>query len=397
MQTEQKEGILVIEPKVESEAAESKAISIAELSELDLSPEEIEAAGRYGLTAKEGPNEKGEKKEPIEKKKVGDVGDEKNNERGKKEDSSEEKEKAKDAKLPIEVQDAFDDPEKESHLLSSYNKNEKGLYFKQKKERAKRQAAESERDHVLIKLTAAEERAKRLEAENIAFKSSQKSSEPKVDVYGNPVTDGSEGDAEDKPVTRKDLEEIAKKESERKEAEDQAIRDKTARAERLTAILNSQESEARSRYEDFVPAMEHAVKILGKVQDLGEILPDKRQAARAKKLCIDFFHATANADKFGEDDYNAADIAYELGKMHPDFKTGNGSKSVDKNVELNPESAKKAIENAGKRGSSAAVSGNGGKRFIPYDEMDAEQLANLSSEEFSRVPKSVRDAILSRT
>lgn len=304
--------------------------------------------------------------------------------------------KEPDISKRADVQEAFSDPEKEAELIENFNKNEKGLYWKMKKENARRQAAESERDHVLLKLKVAEEKTARLEAEAQASKTQPKkaadSEEPKVDVFGNPLP--AEPDA-DKPVTKKDLEAMQKADAVKRDKEIADQSEKQARAEKLTSILNAQEADAKARYEDFEPAVQLAVELMKNAQNLDTVFPDARTQSRARKLLTDFFYATANADKFKDGDYNAADVAYELGKLHPKFGTPNGSgKSSDKNGDMDPEKAKKAIQNAGKRGSSAALGGGGGKKFVPYEEMNADQLAALSPSEFSKVPRDIRQRIL---
>lgn len=376
------EGVMIAEPKAEPQ--ETVKPTMADLAQTDLSPAEVDLAQKNNLVSDPKKVEDPKKEEPAKVE-------------PKKEEPAPEPEK-KPSQLALE---AMDDPEKEAELIKDLNKTETAFYLNQKKERLKRQAAQLDRDYVATKLKGAEERAARLEEENRALKAAPKPAvvkEPKLDVFGNPVKEEETPDDENKPVTKKDLQEIEKEKTEKEKKAADAEIDRRARGEMLTRVLNEQEVDAKARYADFAPVMELAVKILKVApnpSEISEIFPNKREAARARKLCLDFFHATANADKFEEGDYNAADVAYELGKMHPEFGKSNGAaKSSEKNGAIEPEQAKKIAANASKRPSSAALPAGGGKRFVPYEEMNAEQLGALSQSEYAKVPADVRRRIL---
>jgi hypothetical protein len=366
--SDQPKGVVIEEIPV---AAEKTVPTLAELKDAGLSQPEIKMAERLKIIE---PDKKDEPPAKAEEKKADEVV----------------------APAP-EVQDAFNDPEKEATLLETFNKNEKGLYHKMKKENFKRQAAEADRDQVALKLKVAEERAARLEAEakTRAEAPPAKEEAEKLDIFGNPIKEEKKADEKDAPVTKKDLEDRDKAEAEKQKKAAEAEADRRGRAEKLVIVLNAQEADAKARYSDFDHGMELAVDIMKNANGLDKIFTDKRQASRAMKLLIDFNHASANADKFKDGDYNAADIAYELGQMHPKFSQANGGgKTTDRNGDLDPEAAKKIVQNSGRRGSSASISNGGGKKFVPYEEMTAEQLAALPTDEFRRVPREIRRRIM---
>lgn len=376
--SDNKDGVMIAEAKAEPQ--DTAPITLAELADTDLSPKEVELAQKHHM---------------VEDASAGTAA------AATAKDTTKVVETApkKDDAAPLKVLEAMDDPEKEADLIKDFNKNEKGLYFKQKKERAQRQTAEVERDHLAIKLKAEQDRAARLEEENKTLKVPKKS-EPKLDIYGNPVEEEKKDDDENKPVTIKDLKEIEKEKTEKakKEEDDNAAR--MERAQKLTGVLNAQEAEGEVVYgEPFKPAIVLATKILAAAnsKSLDSIFGgDKKAASRALKLCIDFQYATANADRIPEGEYNAADVAFELGKMHPEFgkPNGSGTETPKKDGAIEPEKAKRAIDNASKRGSSAALPSGGGNRFVPYEEMDAAQLAALPQTEFAKVPREIRQRIL---
>ena len=61
---------------------------------------------------------------------------------------------------------------------------------------------------------------------------------------------------------------------------------------------------------------------------------------------------------------------------------------------MDDEKTNKVIEHATRRMSSAAVGGGSGKRIVSADELTLKQIADLSEEEFAKLPKKVRDDVL---
>lgn len=380
--SEEAKGIEVLD-KPEAPAVVEKP-TLAEVAEAGLAPAEIAMA---------------QKLEIIQPDKKDDPKPEK------KEDPKPEAKKPEQEALLEEMREAFDDPDKEKALIPTLNKREQGLFWRMKKDNHTRRAAEAEKDQVLMKLKVQEEKAKKLEEELEAAKAKAKEKpkgekpEPKLDVFGNPVVeDVPDEDDDNKPLTRKDLKDLQKANEEQRKKENQDEEEKKAEAARLLNVLNAQEAEAKTRYDDFDQTVDFTNKLIAAAagKNLDELIPDKRDQSKAIKLMKDFFIATRNADKFADGDYNAADIAHELGQMHPDYgnKPSGDGKNSNKNGGLNPDKANKVIENASRRGPSAALPSGGGKRFVPYEEMTIDQLAELPQEDFAKVPRAVRDKLL---
>ena len=372
------QGVMVMEqtqnPEVPSKPTLAEAADI-------LSPAEVDLGVKQGAIV--APEKKEEAKKTEEKKP--------------------EDKKGEDLSVRLEVQEAFTDPAKEAQLLEGYNKNEKGLYHKMKKENFKRQAAETERDHIAMRSKAQEEKIKKLEEENQTLKTQKPpkaaKGEPKKDIFGNPTEEEEIVEDGKKPVTKEDLEEIERKKSEAKKKEEDDAKDQEAHATKILSILNAQQAEAAEKYDGFDKELELAVAIMKIGDDLTEMFPDKKQASKARKLIVDFVYASRNADKFQEGDYNAADIAHDLASMHPEYgkPDGGGKADPNRNGGLDPKKADKIVNNASKRSSSASLSTGGSKKFVPFEEMTAEQLADLPAHEFAKVPKPIRDKFLRET
>lgn len=379
MKQDNKEGLMVLDEPAPETAADAP-VKLSEIAEGAMAPEEIELAVKVGTVVDD---EEAKKEEP------------------KNEDESVKKSAVK---AKPEFLEAFEDPEKEQELFAKFNPNEKamyknsrGLYRATKAAESKRKAAEIERDHVLMKQRVAEEKAKRLEAELEAIKTAKpKEEESEVDAFGNKVKKEAE---DEKPLTKKDLEYLKAKEAEEQKKKDEEAQEKNARAQKLVEVLNAQEADLMAEHEDAAEALTYADAIYKAAASntLDKIFPSPKMARKAYKLCVDFFHATANADKFGEDDYTAADVAYDLGRLHPEFgkkKDAGGASAKEDGGQLSPDKVNKIVKNADKRPSSASVTAGGDKHFVPYEEMTMEQLAGLSDEEYAKVPRTVRERLL---
>lgn len=356
--------------------------TVAEAIEVGgLSPAEAEMAEKHNLVKTEGTEKK------VELKVVKDEA------------------KADDEPAPATVEEmaadpkaqaAVIDPVKEAELLKGFDHKGKGLYWKMKSETLRRQAAETEREHTEIKLKASQERAKKLEEELKAEKEGKKTSvktESKKDAFGNDIEEEVK-DESDKPLTKKDLDDIEKSKQEKLDADAKVQEENNARAKVLVETLNSQEAAAKARYDDFDEVCKLTDVITKNIRTIETIIPDPKLANKARALAQLFFHATHNADKIKTGDYDAADIAYELGQLHPDYKPNGAGKSSKADGGLNPEKAKKIEANLSKRGSSAALAAGGGKRFVPYEEITLEVLESMSSADYAKVPKEVRQRVL---
>lgn len=365
----------------------------------DLSPEEQEMAKKHGLIAEK------------EDKTVIKV-DDKNPPAVKKTPEPQQPaaqpidlEKRQEIKQVVDMELSLDE---EKEVLKTYDANAKALYFRMKKNIKQRQAAE----HRANELAA--EKA-RLEEQLRTFKEQPKPAAKQQqddDIFGDMDDDDvltvaelkakiAAKKAAKKVETTIDTgednpDEIQKQTPEKQEA----IR---RQAEATVATLAQQEAEFRTSHEDFDDVLINSKKIITMVNNamskdqnqsvMGELEleetfgSDRKTILQAKRLSVEFstILAKGGVDEFGR---TAAEVAYELGQLisvPPD--TTKGTETVGK------AKIAKIIANSNKAKSSAAVTGSGTVK-IPLSQLTAEDLQSMSSEEYAKVPKDVRDRIL---
>jgi hypothetical protein len=323
---------------------------------------EIESAEKRGMVAKE---EKKIESKDEEKKPVG-------SEEGLASEKEVEKDKFKHSQQFKEADLTADQESKLRELFPFVNGKMnpvESIYWRMKNERKSRQKAEAERK-------ALEEEIKILKQSKPA---PEKTVEPEVDEDGNPI------DPEEKPITAKQLREMR----EREEAESQAKQEELRkRGEAVAESLRDQEEYAKSVYGDFVETVNLAKDLM---QNLEEYLPDAKMRNKAIALIRDLQVKAAKADEFSLEDFNAADISYEIGKLHPEY--GKKKEVIDPkaNGGFKSDKVKRVEETTQRRGSSAGVNGGSGRRTVSPDEVTREDLAKMDFKQRDAFKKSYPD------
>jgi len=325
----------------------------------DLSSEEIRMAKEHKLVT-EGGEKDGEKEKSEEGEKD-----------KQEEEKVEEKPEGKKKKGWI---DLTDEEKAERNKLS---KSDQGLYIKQKRETRKRQQADAQRDQALIKLKYANEQIETLK-ELRADKADKK--EDGVDeILGD-----------DKP--KENLKEVLEKHDKDKQDKDDEA---NKHANAVRQAVYEQGEEAKLEYSDFDKVTDLADKV---IKNHKELFADKpKLMAKAGRLYKEFVVAASNALDPNQEE-TAADIAYELGQLHPDYKNGGDTEKKEKkeDTETKGESEKldRMVENANKKVSSASVAGGGGSRKIAHSDLTLADVANMSTAKFNTLPREVRERIL---
>lgn len=332
--------------------ASSKAPTPEQLKEEGWSASEIEAAQKRGLIPK--PAEKKEPaKEPEKEPAKTEAEQEPAAEEAEPEKEPEKKEpeaKPRAGGLP-----EFNlTPEQEAEFERIFGKgtSARGLYFRMRNERTARQRLESE-----VAALKAQISGKKSAAEPTA--------EEEEDL--------------DKPVTARMLLDLRKKEAEEAEQQQQAIAE---RAQVVKAAQTEQEEYAQSIYVDWKPTMVLAVELL---KDIPALVPEKHKQIRLTRLIRDMQIAASRADELGLDDDHAAFIAYEIGRMHPNYgkaapaaepkKDGPSKDNPKAPGAIKPETLKRIEQQTQRRGSSASVPAGGGKRVIDAEDVTADEFA----------------------
>jgi hypothetical protein len=413
MNDEKKDGQETgIELKVETEAGEANAIDTE-----GLTAEEIEMATKNGLLPNDDDkgnvratnnnnNDKDNDKDKNDDTVEGNNDNGNKSKDGGKQTGEAEKEPTIEEKVKIkEAAEADLTPEEETELLGKYNKNEKGLYWKAKKEVAKRQAAES-------RATQAEQEAQFLKAQLKAYETIK----TKIENPDQTQKQNESGDTidDEEVYTGVEVKEmLAKKVAAVKEPQQQAqtqqqVQDPNLQAQRSQMIANNlaaQEAEAKQIYEDYPEALGEATNII-KVVDVAmnkqnpiaaaeaEISlraafdGDRKKIIRAKELSVQFVRAVAagGVDEYGR---KATEIVYELGKLNPNNNnTANSGQS-----KIGAEGVNKVIAHSRQVKPAASV-GGGGKRFVSYQDLTPEMVAKMSLEEWGALPQEVRDKFM---
>lgn len=401
--------------------------TLSELADAGFAPQELEMAKKHGMVKAEGDKDGAEGDKGGEGKPDGEGtgdaldgdeaeagadrrGEERTEEKG---DTNGEEKKDKKATKTVderyrilaegrspeaimqEIQDKGIElsPEQETILISGLTHNGKTLYWGQKKARLRAQKAEAD---------AAERTAEieKLRAENAELKKQPVKKVAEEDPL-NLDGEGEESEVIDpkkKPLTLEDLERIEAEKKAKLEADERAH---NGRRQVIHEALEDQQAEARERYEDFDAAMGNVSDILTRANEgtLKDLYPDPRAQTRIITKAKLLLSAFANADKFGSDQFNAADMAYELGKEHPEYgkkkpDASRTEKTGETDEDGNPEAARRAVQNANRRGSSATLNG-GGSRRVALDELTLEQARRLPDKEYRKLPKAVRERLLS--
>lgn len=372
---------------------ETSKPTLAELAEAGLAPGELEMAKKQGLVEGEPDGDKG-KDDHSDANKTGAT----KTDTGKAKGESDGKEKEKTVNERFRVLSNGKSPEQvmadigekgelskdqESVLLASLSQNGQALYWAQKKSRQRAQKAEAD--------LATERADRQKEIDDLKAKLAAK--DPEIDpVTGEPVVPE---DPKKKPLTAEDLERIETEKADKKKADDAK---QTERAREINDALDFQQHEARDRYKDF----DNVITLTGEILSahntgkLEEMFPDARQRSRIILKARTLLSAYANADRFGEGDFNAADLTYELGKEHPGFgkdPKNNATKTGETGADGNPEKAARVLNNASRRGSSATLTGSGSRR-VALDELTPEQAARLPTKEFNKLPAATRERLL---
>lgn len=348
---------VMVEVKDAPSSAPATAVTVAEGGTAGLTPQEIEMGKATGVLTEEKP---AEKKPTDEGQKPETDSTKTEEEEAEGEEKTEEKPATKEEKKAAE-EEAFDDPEKEFALVKTYNPNEKALYFKQKKERLKRQTAERERDF--------------LKTQNEALRRDAAAKKKPVDADAELDADLEDLDADpaakdkDKPLTMADLE---ARDKAKLEADKKARSDAKVISDRLD-LLNQ---EASAKYDDFNEVMDLA----------NEVMKKDKYGVYAMKLSIEA----------ADPDGNVAEYAYSLGKLHPNYgKHRKAKKDAAPDAGATKTNVEKIVDNAQKRTSSAALGGGSEKgRLVSEDDLTLADVSGMSQSAWDKLSSKTRDRLM---
>jgi len=321
----------------------------------ELSPMELELAKKHKIDVDAKPEEKAEEK-PSEK-----VAD-------KKEESD----------IPVEELDSFEKlhdlyqakPEAFYKLPKNVKQlyhSQKGLYKRMKDEEEKRKKVED--DFGLDKITNTVARIKldrikqRLAApEGLTVEELQELLDEKKEAEDN----------SNKPLTRKDLEDIEN--NKKSKAEQEADQARNAQI-RIGLKVKSVEEFGKANVSDLTG---------GKYDNFDDVVNLAQEVVKLKPR-----HAVILSEAFKADatEEEIADVLLDIAKLNPNY--GTSAKTEKKS----DETVEKIVKNAGKQQTSATLSGGRGSRDIHISEdMDPEDAAKV----WDKIPREMRHKILKK-
>lgn len=376
-QTQEKEPELFEIPE-QPKAKEISVMTEAKANEMGWSQEEISIAKEQGMLGEEKPKENEPPKDP--------------------EPPKEEPEKPKEEPKPVSEHDDFLlNPDEEKILaekldqdpsLTKKLKNVSAQYWGRKHAISRAQAAESERDRIMDENRELKERMGKLES--------------RIDEI--PSNKNGVEEEDDRPLTKKELREmlIQTREDDERKKRDQEEKLRASQ-EKINKALQYQESHAKLNYQDYDKVVALGNKLVGRDGKTGQFsnpvnittIPETARK-RAFVLLRQIQNAAARADELKTSDYNAADMAYDLGKLASEFireedkpkDASPASPSAERTAGgLTPEDEERIRRNKSRAGSSAQVTGSGGRRVITADEVTVDDLVAMDGPTFDSFQK----------
>ena len=281
----------------------------------------------------------------------------------------------------------FEETEKnESVLLKNYDKNGQALYWKWKHDKRERQSAQAERDLALL-------REKSLKGELEKIKTDSTLSIEKLkrinQVLTGPADDitvealqaiinDNKQDVDDanRPLTKKDLEDIENKKK-------QEVEGKTQEERFINTRIKDVEDFGRVKFgEQYDDIMTQAQEVIeGKVE-----IPESIEREYLSKRLVELIkNKEVELDK-------VSSYVVGIAKLNPKFGKPKETNSVKKETNENID---RILKNESKQKTSASVGGGNGRRVVSYEDLTVEEAARLSSEQWRKLPQHVKERLLS--
>jgi hypothetical protein len=286
------------------------------------------------------------------------------------------------------LSDAIKNPKASAKL-----KNVAAQYFGRKSAISRAQFAESERNRLLKQNLELTERLARIEEK---IDKGQGADQDQID------------EEDDKPLTKKALNEMLMKMREDDLNAKRKHQDLTARqAEKIKESLLNQENHAKIKHEDYEAVVDLADKLVRR-DSAGKFISEVNittlpELDRKKSFFLlhQIKNAAIRADEMSVEDYNIADMTYELGLIAKKYlkpieedKSINGDNAERNDGGLTPEEeAERIRKNQSRPSSSASISGNGGRRSVTVDDITIDDLNQMDSKTFDAFQKQHPDKV----
>jgi len=334
-------------------------IKMAEEQNMIISDEEaVEFDKKLEESKKE--DKKEEKKDEKESKSEKPPKDDKKGETKKKELDDKQKKEAEvlESKIANNVELT---PEEEHKHLGYLDRRGQGQYFRMKKEIRKRQELQSKNDFLEMKLKALDD---------------------KINAISNNKEE-IDDDELDQPAMKKDIRaEVDKKTKEENEKLRASEEEAKKAAREIEQRWNDAEVEGRAAEPD---EFDYRVDLATKVMK-----EDTAGVYRAKMY-----------DELMNPKGNVIQLAYKLAKLHPDYQEDGGAKLNGKEdnegendtKDKGKEKIDRMLKNS-QRNSSASLSRGTGKRRIAFKDITQDDAADMTFEQWSKLPKEEQERLM---
>ena len=331
------EMIDVTEVEESVETTESNVTTIAEAKEQGISSQEIKMGLDSGVIAKEDKT---------------------------KEDKTEEDKTEELNRIRNDINEGKDlSEDDEQRVHKDLSKDEKGFYFKAKKERKQRQAIQQHNELIQKTLEASNRKAELLQKELEKYKS------------GDHFVKGVDEKDEDDFITKGDLEARDKRVQEDEGLKQADWEVNQAAQASQSAAIEAVGAEETSKNSDF-PRVVNLVQEVASQDTTGQIINNiDRRAAQIGK------------DPEAQQDF--IDYIYRVAKRHSKFNDIGKTPDKEK-IEL----AHKASKNASKSVSSASIPSGGGRKLVSENDLTPEEGARLSNEKWMKLKPETQRRLL---
>jgi len=327
---------------------------IIEEPAIEETPQEVDVTGLSAEEIKAG-EESG-----VIPKKNDDQDTENEKEKLKAEDKKEDDDNPLDPDDFDQMEEAYQKDEKKFH--KSFTANAKALYFKHKRNKQLMQEAQEALDEA--------------NKEKQFYTAKEKSYLKQLaDIEG--LIDRI--DSGDENITTADIRKVIafKKAEEDRKEDEKTGEEKTGPDEKQQRYLaekaKNTELLGMSKYEDFTIYVALANEVVKGDKDLAELIT----------------RAYMNPDV---DEDQLVEKIVKVARTHPDFgkkKEGNG-----KAKEETKEKIERIVANAGKKKTSAAITGGSGRREVDYNDLTIEDIPKLSQKQWNDLPAATRERLM---
>lgn len=305
-----------------------------------------------------------------------------------------EEKKVEDKKIDDENL-SFEDVEKnEKEHLGKFTKREQGVYFRWKHDKKLRQEAQAERDLKIVSEKALKSELQKAKDEGgltqaKLAKVNELLAGPADEITVENIQAILKAEAkkveedENKPLTKKDLEDLQK-------ANDEKLKNATEANKQFVKRMNELEEYGKNTYDNYDEIIESCKEVFEGKVELGVINADDLAARYIKKV---------NDPDVSEQDI--ADFIIGVAKLNPNYT---GKKVKDDKVDANKNGKvekkvtdaeiDKIVKNAGK-GQSSVKSGGNGRRVVTPETITVEDAQHLTVEQWRALPEGTRKRLLS--